>query len=83
MPQEVWNPKDDRQYQHIKESGMSRGQSEARAEGIAARTVNKRRRQEGRTRNRRTMGTRNPNLPLSQRTRDDTTARRSIRGAAV
>ena len=70
MP-ENWIAKDEKQYEHIKESGLERGQSVRKATEIAARTVNKRRRQEGRTANRRTMGTGNPNLPLENRTRDE------------
>jgi hypothetical protein len=63
-----WSPKDERQYEHIKESALERGQSEGTAEEIAARTVNKNRRKQGRTPNRTTQGTGNPNLPLSERT---------------
>ena len=70
MPR-TWNPKDERQYEHIKESGLERGQGEDKAEEIAARTVNKRRREEGRTPNRRTQGTGNPNRPLQERSRDE------------
>jgi plasmid stabilization system protein ParE len=70
MPR-AWSDKDERQYEHIKESGLERGQSEDRAEEIAARTVNKRRREEGRTPNRRTMGTGNPNRALEERSRDE------------
>jgi plasmid stabilization system protein ParE len=70
MPR-AWSNKDERQYEHIKESGLERGQSEDRAEEIAARTVNKRRREEGRTPNRRTMGTGNPNRALEERSRDE------------
>lgn len=66
-----WTAKDERQYEHIKESALERGASEDRAQEIAARTVNKRRREEGRTPNRRTMGTGNPNAPLEQRSRDE------------
>lgn len=43
----------------------------AEAKEIAARTVNKERREDGRTPNRRTTGTGNPNLPYEQRTRDE------------
>jgi len=67
----AWSSKDDRQYQHIKESTRERGASEDKAEEIAARTVNKRRREEGRTPNRRTMGTGNPNRGLEERSRDE------------
>ena len=70
MPK-AWSAKDERQYEHIKDSGLERGQSEDRAEEIAARTVNKQRREEGRTPNRRSMGTGNPNTPLASRSRDE------------
>lgn len=50
MPQEAWNKKQERQYQHIKQQAMERGSSTSRAEEIAARTVNKQRAQEGRSR---------------------------------
>lgn len=48
MPK-VWSDKDERQYQHVKESEKERGHSADRAEEIAARTVNKQRHAEGRT----------------------------------
>ncbi len=67
----AWNPKDERKYEHIKESELERGVPEERAEEIAARTVNKGRRQEGRTPNKRTQGTGNPNRPLEEHTRDE------------
>src|SRR5438132_4726026 len=70
MPK-AWSSKDERMYGHIVEGSEERGVSEDRAEEIAARTVNKRRRLEGRTQNRRTEGTGNPNLPLEERTRDE------------
>lgn len=70
MPR-AWSAKDERQYEHIKESGLGQGQSEDKAEEIAARTVNKRRREEGRTPNRRTMGTGNPRNSLEGRSRDE------------
>ncbi|HET6315691.1 MAG TPA: Rho termination factor N-terminal domain-containing protein [Chloroflexota bacterium] len=70
MPR-AWSNKDERQYEHIKDSSRERGASEDRAEEIAARTVNKRRRVEGRTPNRRTQGTGNPNRGLESRTRDE------------
>ncbi len=69
MPE--WSDKDERQYQHVKESTKQRGRSDAQAQEIAARTVNKRRREEGRTPNRRTSGTGNPNTRLEDRTRDE------------
>ena len=70
MP-EAWSNKDERMYDHIKDSNEERGLSEDRAEEIAARTVNKRRRQEGRTPNKRTQGTGNPNTSLEERTVDE------------
>lgn len=44
-----WSDKDERQYEHIKESYEERGKDEDTAEEIAARTVNKERKEEGRT----------------------------------
>ncbi len=49
MPQNAWSPKRERQYEHIKESELEEGRSNDRAEEIAARTVNKQRRQAGET----------------------------------
>jgi hypothetical protein len=66
-----WTSKDERQYKHIKGSELDLGRSEDRAEEVAARTVNKRRRQEGRTPSRRTQGTGRPSLRLEDRTRDE------------
>jgi plasmid stabilization system protein ParE len=66
-----WSRKDERQYEHIKESERERGASEDRAKEIAARTVNKHRREEGRTPSKRTQGTGNPNVALEERSRDE------------
>ncbi|MEV5952315.1 plasmid stabilization protein [Streptomyces sp. NPDC051987] len=41
------SPKRERQYEHIKESALDRGESKSRAEEIAARTVNKERARSG------------------------------------
>ncbi|MER5597330.1 plasmid stabilization protein [Streptomyces sp. NPDC002265] len=41
------SPKRERQYEHIKDSALDRGESEQRAEEIAARTVNKERARHG------------------------------------
>ncbi|MEX1023155.1 MAG: Rho termination factor N-terminal domain-containing protein [Dehalococcoidia bacterium] len=71
MPRRAWSNKDERQYEHIKESSEERGKSEDRAEEIAARTVNKQRREEGRTPNKTTQGTGNPNRGLESRSRDE------------
>ncbi|MFF6994671.1 plasmid stabilization protein [Streptomyces sp. NPDC008313] len=45
------SPKRERQYEHIKESARDRGESEGRAEEIAARTVNKERARSGESKN--------------------------------
>ncbi|PRW65353.1 plasmid stabilization protein [Actinopolyspora mortivallis] len=47
MPQQAWNNKQERQYEHIKQQTRQRGSSTERAEEIAARTVNKNRAQQG------------------------------------
>jgi hypothetical protein len=70
MPR-AWSNKDERMYEHVKESSIKRGKDTDTAEEIAARTVNKQRREEGRTPNKRTQGTGNPNLRLEDRTRDE------------
>ncbi len=71
MPTSSWTKKDERQYEHIKASSRQRGASVERAEEIAARTVNKTRRKQGRTPNKTTQGTGNPNLALEDRSRDE------------
>jgi hypothetical protein len=48
MPQ-AWSSKDERQYEHIKDSEKKEGRSPKRAKQIAAATVNKQRKAEGRT----------------------------------
>jgi hypothetical protein len=48
MPK-AWSSKDERQYEHVKASEKKEGKSTARAKEIAARTVNKHRKAEGRT----------------------------------
>jgi hypothetical protein len=47
MPQQAWNAKRERQYEHVKEGLRDRGTSEDKAEEIAARTVNKERARSG------------------------------------
>ena len=79
----AWSEKDERQYEHVKESSLERGADEERAEEIAARTVNKQRREEGRTPNTRTTGTGNPNRGYEDRSRDELyniAKERNIRG---
>ena len=44
-----WDPDDQKQYQHVHDSEVDRGQDERAAERIAAATVNKQRTREGRT----------------------------------
>jgi hypothetical protein len=66
-----WTEKDERQYEHIKDSNQDRGVGEKRAKEIAARTVNKQRRSEGKTPNRTTQGRGNPNSALEERSKDE------------
>jgi hypothetical protein len=47
MPQQAWSDKRERQYEHIKEGLLERGEGEETAEEIAARTVNKERARAG------------------------------------
>ncbi len=70
MPR-AWSNKDERKFDHIKQSELDAGRSPAKAAEIAGRTVNKARREEGRTPNKRTQGTGNPNAPLEELTRDE------------
>jgi hypothetical protein len=66
-----WSSKDERMYEHIKESSEERGKPADRATEIAARTVNKQRREEGRTPNKTTQGTGNPNRGLETRSKNE------------
>jgi hypothetical protein len=50
MPQRAWSAKRERQYEHIKDGLLDRGESEGTAEEIAARTVNKERARAGEAR---------------------------------
>ena len=70
MP-DAWTAKDERQFDHVKESELKKGESMSTAQEIAGRTVNKRRRMDGRAPNKRTQGTGNPNTPIPDRTRDE------------
>src|SRR5436305_489038 len=47
MPQQAWSKKRERQYDHIKEGLVDRGEDTDTAEEIAARTVNKERARAG------------------------------------
>lgn len=67
----AWSKKRERQYEHIKNSARSRGKSSRRAREIAARTVNKQRRESGQTPKKTTQGTGKPGRGLESRTRDE------------
>lgn len=67
----AWSKKDERQYEEIKNSQLKRGVSLERAKEIAASTVNKQRREEGRTPNKTTQGTGNPRTPLENRSKQE------------
>jgi hypothetical protein len=47
MPRDEWSPERERQYEHVKEGLLERGENEDTAEEIAARTVNKERARAG------------------------------------
>src|SRR5438093_625319 len=49
MPRKEWTPKQERKYEHIKESEKGQGRSTRRAKEIAARTVQKERARRGQT----------------------------------
>ena len=68
MPK-AWSAKDERMYEHVRDSELARGRNEERANEIAARTVNDQRREEGRTPNKSTQGTGNPNTTLESRSK--------------
>jgi hypothetical protein len=50
VPQQAWSKKRERQYEHIKDGLLDRGEDEDTAEEIAARTVNKERARHGESR---------------------------------
>ena len=50
MPPQAWSKKRERQYEHIKEGLLDRGEKKDTAEEIAARTVNKERARHGEAR---------------------------------
>ena len=49
MPRKEWTAKQERKYEHIKDSEKRQGRSTRRAKEIAARTVNKERARRGQT----------------------------------
>ena len=57
MPK-AWSAKDERQYEHVKESEKKQGRSTKRAKEIAARTVNKERARAGESKERSRTSTR-------------------------
>lgn len=70
MP-EAWTKKDEDMYEEIRDSYRERGKSADKAKEIAARTVNKHRREKGRTPNKTTQGTGNPNRSLDDRSKSE------------
>lgn len=70
MPR-AWSNKDERQYEHIRDSARKDGKSADRAKEIAARTVNKHRRAEGRAAAPKSRATGNPNNSLDSRTKTE------------
>ena len=72
MPR-AWSAKDERKYEEIRKDRLRHGVREERAEEIAARVVNRDRREEGRTKTGRktTSGTGNPTTSLEERTRQE------------
>lgn len=66
-----WTAKDERQYEKIRDSNLDRGMTTERAKEVAARTVNKQRRKEGKTPSKKTQGKGNPNTSLENRTKDE------------
>ena len=67
----AWSNKDERMYEHIEQSNEKRVVNPKRAREIPARTVNKHRREEGRTPNKTTQGTGNPRTSLESRTKNE------------
>ena len=71
------SPKRDRQYEHIKQSAKKSGRYGRRAEEVAARTVNKIRREKGETKSKRSSSSKSRparTLARGSRTRKSTTA---------
>ena len=67
----AWTRKEERMYEHIRDSNLERGANEKRAKEIAGRSVNKYRREHGETPNKTTQGTGNPNRSLDDRSKDE------------
>lgn len=78
-----WSDTRERQYDHIKESLEEKGKPEAKAKEIAARTVNKQRRQAGEAESKKSKATGNPNRSYEERTKlelQNLAAQRKIAG---
>ena len=75
-PRGVKSPKRKRQYEHIKESAEERGASTKRAKEIAARTVNKQRREAGQTKD-----TKSTERTKATKTRKSTSSRTRSTGS--
>ena len=67
MPTGAWSTKDERQYRHIRDAEREQGRSTEKAKEIAARTVNKQRRREGRVASPVSRATGNPETRLEER----------------
>jgi len=63
------SPKRERQYEHIKQSAKKSGRYGGRAEEVAARTVNKIRREKGETRSQRSRPKKSPSRPRAAKAR--------------
>ena len=77
------SPKRERQYEHIKQSAKRSGQYRGRAEEVAARTVNKIRREKGETKSKRASSSRSRSAksrPKVSRTRSRKPAGRGFAG---
>jgi plasmid stabilization system protein ParE len=72
MPK-AWSNKDERQYEHIRDSYEHRGVSKDEAEERAARTVNKERHEEGRTKEQREHRASGGRSSSRSRSRDEPT----------
>lgn len=68
MPR-AWSTKDEKQYEHVRRSEIQRGRTAKRAREIAARTVNKQRRLEGRAEAPYSRATGAPTVALERRSR--------------
>jgi hypothetical protein len=82
-PRGVKSAKRERQYEHIKASEKERGVGNDRAEEIAARTVNKQRRQAGETKNSKAGTASARKTSAAKRTSKTATAKRTRKTATA